>query len=213
MDDLARVIRAAGRRPWLAPYRPSGKPLHVLGRLGAFRRTARRQADALARLHEAGLTLVGIEPAVTLTYGDEYGEVARAVPVMLPQDWLETVLDRLPATEAPGAARLLVHCTERTMRSEAAAQWTRIFARVGIALETPAVGCCGMAGTWGHETRNAGTSARIFDQGWRGAIDAEVPVLATGFSCRCQASVQAGATLRHPLSLLADRLQASTNST
>ncbi len=29
-----------GIRPWLAPFRPNGKPLHVHGFLGAFERVA-----------------------------------------------------------------------------------------------------------------------------------------------------------------------------
>ncbi|WP_435170004.1 FAD-binding and (Fe-S)-binding domain-containing protein [Falsirhodobacter sp. 1013] len=211
--DLACVIRAVGKEPWLAPYRPSGKPLHVMGRRHAFHRAAERQADVLERLHAAGLTLVGIEPAVTLTYADEYREAARAIPVLLPQDWLATVIDRLPEQPPQGAARLLVHCTEQTMRPDASELWARIFARIGVALDRPRTGCCGMAGTWGHEVRNADTSARIFAQSWAGQVRAEVPVLATGFSCRCQAQAQAGVTLRHPLSLLAERLQVSTKVT
>lgn len=211
--DLARVIRAMGYQPWLAPFRPSGKALHVLGRRG-FHRAAQRQAALLARLHAVGLPLVGIEPAVTLTYGDEYREVAEGMPpVMLPQEWLATVADRVP--ERPGAirARLLSHCTEQTMRPGAADLWARVLGRVGVTLDRPRTGCCGMAGTWGHEIRNGAVSARIFGQGWADQIATDMPVLATGFSCRCQAQIQAGATLRHPISLLAERLQTSTNVT
>ena len=212
--DLATLIRAVGKEPWLAPYRPSGKPLHVAGRLGAFRRTAKRQAALLTRLHESGFTLVGIEPAVTLAYGDEYHEaVGAALPVLLPQDWLAGVADRLPAPLREGRARLLTHCTEGTLRPDAGEVWSRVFAQVGITLERPATGCCGMAGTWGHEVRNAATSARIFAQSWAGQVRAEVPVLATGFSCRCQTQVQAGVVLRHPLSHLAERVQVSMKVT
>ena len=34
--DLIDLFRALGFRPWLAPYRPNGKPLHVHGFLKAF---------------------------------------------------------------------------------------------------------------------------------------------------------------------------------
>ena len=39
--DLLDLIRALGFRPWLAPFRPNGKPLHVHGFLGAVRARGR----------------------------------------------------------------------------------------------------------------------------------------------------------------------------
>ena len=43
------LLIALGFRPWLAPFRPNGKPLHVHGFLGAFERLAARQRrDATA---------------------------------------------------------------------------------------------------------------------------------------------------------------------
>jgi len=203
--DLALVIRALGHEPWVAPFRPSGKPLHVLGRLAAFRKTAARQAQALERM--AGLVLVGIEPAVTLAYGDEYREALgrRAPPVLLPQEWLAAVIDRIPEGNAGGRATLLTHCTEQTLRPGTPDAWAQVFARLGVTLERPRTGCCGMAGTWGHELRNAEISARIFSQSWADKVQGP-DVLATGFSCRCQAQLQAGIALRHPISFLKDRL-------
>ncbi|MBP1849512.1 FAD-binding and (Fe-S)-binding domain-containing protein [Rhizobium halophytocola] len=212
--DFAAVARAIGFEPWLAPYRPSGKPLHVLGRLAAFRRTALIQAENLGSIAARSYSLVGIEPAVTLTYGEEYLEaVDREVPVMLAQDWLARHIDRLDdaasATAPPGSATLFLHCTERTLRPDAGAIWIRLFARLNIALSVPKVGCCGMAGTWGHETRNEATSARIFDQSWRAALaDAKGPITATGFSCRCQTAIRSNRTAAHPLSLMRTALTA-----
>jgi Fe-S oxidoreductase len=43
----------------------------------------------------------------------------------------------------------------------APAQWASIFARFGAKLENVSVGCCGMAGTYGHEVKNHANSLGI----------------------------------------------------
>ena len=207
--DLAAVMRAMGFVPWLARYRPSGKPRHVLGQLSAFARQARRQTANLSTITAQGVALVGIEPAVTLAYASDYPEVEglSALPVSLPQEWLTAHLDRLPMlTDSDGAVALLSHCTESTERPAGAAQWATVLRRLGVVLETPSTGCCGMAGTWGHLRENQAISDTIFAASWAPALKraetAGVPVLATGFSCRCQAGLRAGAHVRHPVSMV-----------
>ncbi|MCO6716956.1 hypothetical protein KQH23_31505, partial [Streptomyces sp. CHB19.2] len=64
-----------GQRVFLAPYRANGKPLQVQGFLGAFERTARRNAAQLASLAGFGVKLVGLDPAMTLVYRQEYAKV------------------------------------------------------------------------------------------------------------------------------------------
>ncbi len=87
MRDLGAIARSMGLEPWLAPYRPSGKPLHILGRLHGFRRAAEKQAACLNALSARGYTLVGIEPAVTLTYAEDYrNHLYPGVIVQLPQE-------------------------------------------------------------------------------------------------------------------------------
>lgn len=193
-------------RSGIARYHPSGKPLHVLGRLAAFRRIAARQTTYLDRLSATGLTLVGIEPAVTLSYGDEYHEaLGKPGPqVLLPQEWFARVADRIPQRPAGlRHATLLPHCTETTLRPGTGDAWAAIFAKLGVTLDLPKTGCCGMAGTWGHELRNEATSAKIFAQSWAGPVSCtDQPVLATGFSCRCQTALRAGVQIAHPITLL-----------
>ena len=70
--DVLDLVRALGFRPWVAPFRPNGKPLHVHGFLGAFQRVASRNAAMLRALGETGVELMGIDPSMTLTYRAEY---------------------------------------------------------------------------------------------------------------------------------------------
>src|SRR6185503_12294261 len=100
------------------------KALHVKGFLRRFRRTAARALDVLAGAAETGMPLVGIDPAVTLTYRDEY---RRALPgrmrveVQLLQEWLSRELESIRgnlaerrSTAHKTAYHLMGHCTERT---------------------------------------------------------------------------------------------------
>jgi FAD/FMN-containing dehydrogenase/Fe-S oxidoreductase len=216
--DTVDLLSGLGFRPLLSVFRPNGKPLHVHGFLKRFETVARAQASHLSALAQAGIPLVGIDPSMTLTFRSEYVEaVGRAgVPqVQLLQEWLVSQLPpAFPPDPAAGGARptafaLLPHCTERATAQSSLADWSGIFARFGLRLGITAAGCCGMAGTYGHETRNVATSRAIFDMSWRRHIAAAGPeeeLLATGFSCRSQARRFGQATLRHPVQALLQRL-------
>ncbi|MFQ6571872.1 D-2-hydroxyglutarate dehydrogenase YdiJ [Pseudomonas sp. UM16] len=205
--DLAYRL---GHRIYLAPYSANGKPLHVQGFLGAFNKAAIRNARQLTALAECGVPLVGLDPAMTLVYRQEYQKVPGldACPkVLLPQEWLMEVLPEQP-TRATTTYRLMAHCTEKTNVPASTRQWEQVFARLGLKLSTEATGCCGMSGTYGHEARNQDTSKTIFEQSWAGKLDKEGEALATGYSCRSQVKRQADRTLRHPLEVLLQQLSA-----
>ncbi|MGT2482227.1 hypothetical protein ACU4GR_33035 [Methylobacterium oryzae CBMB20] len=80
--------------------------------------------------------------------------------VQLLQEWLATRLDRIAPLQGGGTLRLLPHCTERTNAPGAVRDWQAVFAHLGLRLDVPAAGCCGMAGTYGHEARHRATSRR-----------------------------------------------------
>ncbi|QHE85466.1 D-2-hydroxyglutarate dehydrogenase YdiJ [Hydrogenophaga sp. BPS33] len=211
-----------GLRVFLAPFRPNGKPLQVQGFLHAFDRVATRNAAQLGALAAFGVPLVGLDPAMTLVYRQEYRKVAGASDcpeVLLPQEWLLNVLE--PGNTSVQAAttyRLLAHCTEKTNVPASTSQWQAVFARVGLVLQSSSSGCCGMSGTYGHETRNRQTSERIFDLSWaalvdQGAAEHEPELLATGYSCRSQVKRLRASELRHPIAVLLSTLRDSKAST
>ncbi|MCJ0764223.1 D-2-hydroxyglutarate dehydrogenase YdiJ [Variovorax terrae] len=208
--DWFELLERLGFRPWLAPFLPNGKPQHVLGMLGTFGRTARRNAGMLNALAETGVELVGIDPSMTLAYRAEYRAAlgADAAPkVALPQEWLAGRLRDLPQRRAGDGAEwsLLPHCTERTNAPAATSEWVRVARHLGVNLQVVASGCCGMAGLYGHERAHRATSEAIYGQSWkpilaeRGRLGRTV---ATGYSCRCQASIVDGLDLMHPVQLL-----------
>lgn len=213
--DLLDLIAGLGFRPWLAPYRPNGKPLHVHGFLGRFERVARANAAMLRELSATGATLVGLDPPMTLTYRAEYaGALDRSeLPsVLLVQEWLGRHLNALPTAAEPADYRLLPHCTERTTAAASLPGWQTAFARCGLGLSVLPSGCCGMAGTYGHEAEHRATSERIYGQSWAKHVEeagATGRLLATGYSCRSQAMLVSGVRLPHPVQVLLRHLGAA----
>lgn len=200
-----------GYRVLLAPYSANGKPLHVQGFLGAFARTARRNARRLQALANFGIPLVGLDPAMTLVYRQEYAKLdgLDCPAVLLPQEWLAEVLPSSDAEAPSGSYRLLAHCTEKTNATAATALWGQVFRQAGLQLATQATGCCGMSGTYGHEARNLETSRAIFAQSWEPALAREDAgeALATGYSCRSQTQRLRHQRLRHPIEALLEHLR------
>ncbi|MFJ5300252.1 FAD-binding and (Fe-S)-binding domain-containing protein [Pseudomonas sp. NPDC088368] len=211
LASLIQLVHQLGYRVFLAPYSANGKPLHVQGFLGAFAKAAVRNATQLKALADCGVPLVGLDPAMTLVYRQEYQKVPGlegSPSVLLPQEWLMDALPESAAQPSADTFRLMAHCTEKTNVPASTSQWEKVFGRIGLKLVTEATGCCGMSGTYGHEARNQGTSKTIFEQSWATKLDKPGEALATGYSCRSQVKRQADRELRHPLEVVLERLLA-----
>ena len=105
--------------------------------------------------------------------------------------------------------RLLPHCTEKTSAAPSIRDWQAVFAALGQKLEILEVGCCGMSGTYGHESANYQTSRRIYELSWREPVkDAnnQGKLVATGYSCRSQVKRFDQQRLPHPLQALLAQL-------
>ncbi|MBB6487242.1 FAD-binding and (Fe-S)-binding domain-containing protein [Rhizobium lusitanum] len=205
-----KLMLKMGAKPWLAASQRNGKALHVHGYLGRFEKEAAKSREYLNRISQMDIPLVGIDPSMTLTYRSEYAALPVAKlqrPVLLLQEWLAANLDQLPQqqTSPDKHFTLLPHCTERTNAPAALKQWSVLFERLGIKLDIADVGCCGMAGTFGHEVRNRAISEKLYAMSWQGKVaemsDQNV-VMATGFSCRSQAAKMERRATPHPVEIL-----------
>jgi Fe-S oxidoreductase len=212
LEASCLLLRKLGFEPHVVPYFENGKALHIKGFLGPFAKVVRRNAELLRRIGALGFPMVGIEPAVVLTYRDEYPKELRGdagFKVSLLQEWLaEQKLEVRAPAGTPGY-RLLSHCTEQALVTKAPALWAKVFAGLGVPLEVVKAGCCGMCGVYGHEVRHKADSVGIFDLSWRKKIDAlpevdggRARVVATGHSCRSQVERTMGFTPRHPVEAL-----------
>lgn len=210
--DSIQLLQSLGFTPLVSPFFPNGKPLHVHGFRKAFTNTAQKTSEKLNTLATSGIPLVGLEPSMTLAYRSEYLKaVTDAPPVMLIQEWLATQTEQLEKHQAGVKThyQLLAHCTEKTNAPTAIKQWQQVFTALGHQLDTINVGCCGMAGTYGHETQNLDTSKHIYSLSWDAVInnpDNENTLVASGFSCRSQVKRIDGKKIPNPLEVLLKEL-------
>ncbi|WP_330982647.1 MULTISPECIES: FAD-binding and (Fe-S)-binding domain-containing protein [Enterobacterales] len=207
--DFVRLVERVGYQPVVLPFSPNGKAQHIKGFLARFAKTAQKTADFLNRIAELGMPMVGVDPALVLCYRDEYKQTLADkrgdFQVQLVHEWLPKALENSDLPEVSGESWYLFgHCTEVTALPMAPKQWAAIFARFGAKLESVNVGCCGMAGTYGHEVQNHENSLGIYALSWQQAMQ-RLPrnrCLATGYSCRSQVKRVEGSGVRHPLQAL-----------
>jgi Fe-S oxidoreductase len=211
------LLRALGYSPHVLPYFENGKALHIKGFLGAFKGVVQKNTARLREVAALGFPMLGVEPAVVLTYRDEYpkelGEET-GFRVHLLQEWLaEQPLPALQVKARAESYRLLSHCTEQALVSKAPALWAKVFQSLGVPVELVKAGCCGMCGVYGHEAQHYAESLGIFALSWKGKIEDTADrgrVLATGHSCRSQVERTLGFTPQHPAEALLSAIDAGT---
>lgn len=208
--DCITLLKRLGITPCVLPYFPNGKPLHVHGFLKQFEQVSSKNIALLNRAAATGLPLIGLDPAMTLVYRQEYLQCyekrnndALYKVQMLQEwlsDWIETQDKKIDQDQVFYLAN---HCTERTQSPASTKQWQSIFAHFGIALKPLALGCCGMSGTYGHEAEHQNTSKNIYAQSWQEKIKTyDDKVLVTGYSCRCQVKRTDHKKQLHPVQVL-----------
>ncbi|ACA86990.1 D-2-hydroxyglutarate dehydrogenase YdiJ [Shewanella woodyi] len=211
-----KLIEKMGLKPVLLPFKPNGKPIHIKGFLDKFAKTAKSSADFLAQVHKLNIPMVGVDPAMVLCYRDEYREVlgdeCGDFEVKLANEWLLEAIKShsvsRPSSELKPELKpeftWFSHCTESTAKPNTAKEWQLIFAHFGAELKTANMGCCGMAGTYGHELENQQRSRELFSMSWEQALK-ELPqeqILVSGYSCRSQVKRFGGFKPKHPLEAL-----------
>ena len=213
VESLVQLISKLGFEPVLLPFLPNGKPQHVKGFLNEFAKTAKTAADFLNQIDDLKLTMIGVDPSMVLCYRDEYaktlGEARGEFKVQLVHEWLLDI--NLPKVRQSGTKHyaLFGHCSEKTALPVSEKHWQQIFHTTGLKLSAVSVGCCGMAGTFGHEASHLEESTGIYQLSWQQAVNQYSPeqILATGYSCRSQVARLEGFKPQHPLQVLANELE------
>ena len=214
---------------WL-PYKPSGKSWHLRGWLPQSKKVmekrCRQMLEALQQAPQAAL--VAVDPAFAFFYQQEYiatfPELSSTTILTLqefllslPQEpWLNLKKQITPQDQD---IVLLQHCQESAHSVDHGLLWQQVFTRFGLTLRIESVGCCGLAGFWGHQSNNVLTSQEIFRCHWKPPLEdlalkqaKATAVLVTGGSCRKQIQrlyPQIPLTIQHPLSYLRELLAAT----
>ncbi|MDG6358919.1 D-2-hydroxyglutarate dehydrogenase YdiJ [Glaesserella parasuis] len=213
--DFVQLAQKLGFKAIVLPFNPTGKAQHIKGFLHKFANTARTQAELLNRVAKLGIAMVGVDPALTLIYREEYRQILKddcgEFKVLLAHEWLLAQLKNGTLDHCKKSAEtnrlpwhLFAHCTESTSLPNSLKEWQQIFAHFGETLTAENIGCCGMAGTFGHETKHLAMSKEIYAQSWQVKLQGKTlsRCLATGYSCRSQVKRMEHQLLKHPVQAL-----------
>ena len=217
LKDTVIALEGLGFSPLILPFQVNGKAQHVKGFLTKFTETAKSACDYYNDIATFKRPMIGLDASMTLVYRDEYpnllGHNKVKFKVDLLGEWLskqllnKSIVDKtkMAIDESLTKYTVLSHCTEKSLIADAPSHWPIIFERLGLTAKPVNTGCCGMAGTFGHEKANQTVSKELFDISWAPILQNSEhdTVLATGFSCRCQSKRLAQQTLKHPIQIIA----------
>jgi FAD/FMN-containing dehydrogenase/Fe-S oxidoreductase len=222
VEKMMKVVKKLGYQPVLLPFSPNGKAQHVKGFLERFEKTAKTTSTLLNSIASLNITMIGADASLVLCYRDEYAKILGNqrgdFTVNTLTEWLSTVPSERISTLAKQASgadnkttyRLLAHCTEKTALPKTESQWQNLFSVLGMTLEIVPVGCCGMAGTYGHEFEQFENSKGIYDLSWSKPVESAAQnnskILATGYSCRSQVKRFDNERPQHPIEAIYDVL-------
>ncbi len=213
------VLESAGFRV-VVPRAPlcCGRPLYDFGMLDRAETLLLQILDELMPEIEAGVPIVGLEPSCIAVFRDELVNLfphdarARALSsqTFLLSEFLENHAKDFSWPRLDAKALLHGHCHHKSVMKMTAEE--SVLHRLGIDFQSPAPGCCGMAGSFGFEHDKYEVSAAIGELELLPAVRKAPPdwfIIADGFSCREQI---AQGSQRHALHL-AEVLQMALHKT
>jgi FAD/FMN-containing dehydrogenase/Fe-S oxidoreductase len=174
-----------------------GRPLYDHGMLDRAQALLLQILDALSPEIEAGIPIVGLEPSCVAVFRDElvnlfpHDERAQALSrqTFLLSEFLEASAKDFPLPRLGGHALLHGHCHHKSLMKMNAEE--AVLRRLGVDFQSPAPGCCGMAGSFGFEEDKYDISIAIGELELLPAVRQTPPdwlIIADGFSCREQIS-------------------------
>ena len=184
-----------------------GRPLYDIGMLDRAEAHLLKILDTLLPEIEAGIPVVGLEPSCVAVFRDELTNLfpddvrARALSqqTFLLSEFLERYAKNFQLPRIARKALVHGHCHHKVIMKMNAEE--AVLTRMGLDFDSPAPGCCGMAGAFGFENDKYEISREIGELELLPAVrDAspETLIIANGFSCREQISQETG---RHALHL------------
>jgi FAD/FMN-containing dehydrogenase/Fe-S oxidoreductase len=176
-----------------------GRPLYDFGMLDRAQSLLLNILDELQPEIEAGIPIIGLEPSCVAVFRDEllnffphdHRAQALSKQTFLLSEFLEQELNHTnaPLPQLNRKALLHGHCHHKSIMKMTAEE--SLLHRLGIDFQSPAPGCCGMAGSFGFERDNDKyeISQAIGELELLPAVRQAPPdwlIIADGFSCREQ---------------------------
>ncbi|HEU4700084.1 MAG TPA: FAD-binding and (Fe-S)-binding domain-containing protein [Gemmatimonadales bacterium] len=173
-----------------------GRPLYDYGFLDMARRWLGQILTGLQREIEAGVPVVVLEPSCGAVFRDELTNLFPNVEdahrlqrqTFLLSEFLERKASHYRLPKLPRKALMHGHCHHKSVMGLDAER--AVLGRMGLDVDAPEDGCCGMAGAFGfepgdHYEVSLTCGERVLLPAVRQATD-ETLVIANGFSCREQ---------------------------
>src|SRR5579864_8555293 len=188
-----------------------GRPLYDFGMLDRAQSLLLDILDQLEPEIEAGIPIIGLEPSCVAVFRDEllnlfpHDERAQALArqTFLLSEFLERNSGNAPLPQLRRKALLHGHCHHKSIMKMTAEE--SLLRRLGVDFQSPAPGCCGMAGSFGFEHDKYEISAAIGELELLPAVrkaPADWLIIADGFSCREQIAQGTDRRALHPAEVL-----------
>jgi len=202
------VLESAGYRVFLPKGNVCcGRPLYDWGMLGRAKLLLLEILDVLETEIEQEIPIVVLEPSCAAVFRDELlnlfpqDERARGLSqqTFLLSEFLEKKAKHFQLPKLGRKALVHGHCHHKSVMKMTDEE--SVLRRMEIDFQTPAPGCCGMAGSFGFESGKYEISFAIGELELLPAVRKALPdclIIADGFSCREQI---AQCTTRHALHL------------
>jgi FAD/FMN-containing dehydrogenase/Fe-S oxidoreductase len=189
-----------------------GRPLYDFGLLDRAKRYLRSIIEELGDAIDAGTRIVVLEPSCASVFRDELRNLfpldPRARRLSAQTVLLSELLASGSSTYAPPqlAGRVLLHghCHQKALMKMDHAQ--TLMRQMGLTIDTPDSGCCGMAGAFGFEAEKFAVSQAIGERVLLPAVRAaaaDTLIVADGFSCREQIRQATGRRAMHLAEVIA----------
>ena len=216
-----KVLEALGYEVLVPPTVCCGRPLISKGMLDEAQALAEDNVAILGPYAERGIPIVGTEPSCVSVLQDELPQLVRtpaARKIAAAAQTIETFTARA-LRDYPAALRFKRnaapilyhgHCHQKALTGTADGLFLLNACAGGAAREINS-GCCGMAGSFGHEVEHYEVAKAVGEQRLFPAVrargDAEIAV--SGFSCRHQIGCHTDARPRHVIEFVAEALEES----
>jgi FAD/FMN-containing dehydrogenase/Fe-S oxidoreductase len=214
-----RVLEALGFNVLAPQTACCGRPMISKGLLPEAKLLAEQNVRKLAGFAEMDIPIVGLEPSCVSALTDELPQFVRTTPARriaqaacMVETLVATALKARPDALKLDSGRLgpLLyhgHCHQKALFGTADALGILNAATADRAGEINS-GCCGMAGSFGHEHDHYDVARAVGEQRLFPAVRArgDAQIAISGFSCRHQIEHHTGVHARHVLEYLADAL-------
>lgn len=206
------VLERMGYQVIIPPYTCCGRTLISKGILDHAKHQAQKLVSTLLPYAKDKIPIIGLEPSCLLTIKDDFqgllgythADLDTVISMCRTFDEFIASHETLPLKKSDQKIKLHGHCHQKALVGTQATM--KVLNAIGVPSEIP-TGCCGMAGSFGYEKEHYDISIKIGELKLFPEVrKTQDPIIADGFSCRCQIEHATGKKAVHLAELMKDYL-------